>query len=591
MDKASGVYLTLTDKSFISGGTSAAKYVIPMRTMKGQLGLNRVTANTLEDVLGYDLSYNSNYYGLRQILETVSYVDVFRINQQAKLANAYFETVTGEKQSEVDADTFDDITSKSPAPVFAAGALTPGDAETLAVKLSPAEVNMTVINNNANVTESQVIDIEDCNKNEKKTVDNKEVLGGITVYNSTDDILVGVIIYNDTSTKYECHKVVDGEILDDVIGEVVFTDNAAEITLTAPFSKDSFWNIHTIPSTIENWVLTVGVYNASDETYKIKETYDFSVNSESPDYWGKLSFGDVQISIKDPSGTLSNPDSELREWFTLDSGSNGLNEIIPADVDVSLLDTCDANIMLMNGLTDNKLVNRFANKCITKKIHLFADAPAYTSYIDTEMWAKNVVRSEYVVIGARPDQQEMDDGSIFYVYPSVCYAQIFANMYDNYGNLNYPPAGPTYGTTASTNLLNTDYDMYMDELKTNRINHQITNNLGTMMWEQRTTYSLNSDLSYIAPVFILDTLSQELVNFERNFNFRYMTADDLLNQQSGLNTILKNYQDAGFLYDYTLKVPSFAEAQAAGRTLNIHVSVSVMKDSEVINIDLVLTNS
>jgi hypothetical protein len=196
MDKASGVYLTLTDKSFISGGTSAVKYVIPMRTMKGELGLNRVTANTLEQKLGYDLSYNSNYYGLKQILESVSYVDVFRINQQAKLANAYFETVTGDKQTEIDAETFDDITTKSPAPVFAAAALTPGEAETLALKLTPAESSMTVINNNANVTNPQIIEIEDCNTQEKRTIDDTEIMSGITVYNSTDDILVAVIVYN-----------------------------------------------------------------------------------------------------------------------------------------------------------------------------------------------------------------------------------------------------------------------------------------------------------------------------------------------------------------------------------------------------------
>ena len=39
------------------------------------------------------------------------------------------------------------------------------------------------------------------------------------------------------------------------------------------------------------------------------------------------------------------------------------------------------------------------------------------------------------------------------------------------------------------------------------------------------------------------------------------------------------------------KVPNVQEAQASGRTLNIMIKVQVMKDSEVINIDLQLTNN
>ena len=112
-----------------------------------------------------------------------------------------------------------------------------------------------------------------------------------------------------------------------------------------------------------------------------------------------------------------------------------------------------------------------------------------------------------------------------------------------------------------------------------------------MMWEQRTTYGMDTDFSYIAPVFIIDELAVKIVDYERNFNFRYMNEVDLAVQKSGLIQILNSYIDRGFLYSYSLKVPSEREAQESGRTLNIKIKVQVAKDSEVINIDLEVTNN
>ena len=89
-DKESGVYLTITDNSFETPGVSAMVPLVVMTTTKGQLGLNNVNANNFKNILGYDLKYNPNYYGLNSILQSVSYAYVWRINQGAKLANAYF---------------------------------------------------------------------------------------------------------------------------------------------------------------------------------------------------------------------------------------------------------------------------------------------------------------------------------------------------------------------------------------------------------------------------------------------------------------------------------------------------------------------
>ena len=111
------------------------------------------------------------------------------------------------------------------------------------------------------------------------------------------------------------------------------------------------------------------------------------------------------------------------------------------------------------------------------------------------------------------------------------------------------------------------------------------------MWEQRTTYALNSDLSYIAPVFIVDDLRQRLFDFEELFTFRYMSPIDLMNQESGIRSILDEFVTNGFLYTYDLHVPSYAEAQKAGRTLNIEIGIYIAKDSEVININITLNNA
>ena len=111
------------------------------------------------------------------------------------------------------------------------------------------------------------------------------------------------------------------------------------------------------------------------------------------------------------------------------------------------------------------------------------------------------------------------------------------------------------------------------------------------MWEQRTTYALDTDLSYIAPVFIVDAVAEDVVTFEQQFNFRYMTPTDILNQDSGLNSILQDYVDKGFLFSYKVNMPTYEEAQRAGRTLVIPIEIVITKDAEVIEINLILNNA
>ena len=70
-----------------------------------------------------------------------------------------------------------------------------------------------------------------------------------------------------------------------------------------------------------------------------------------------------------------------------------------------------------------------------------------------------------------------------------------------------------------------------------------------------------------------------------------MTPTDILNQDSGLTSILQDYVDRGFLYSFNLHMPTYKEAQKAGRTLVIPIEIVIMKDAEVIEINLILNNA
>ena len=702
MDTASGVYLHITDSSFITGGASSLITVIPMITVKGKIGLNDVSATTFKDILGYDLSYNSNYDGLSRILEQVSHAYVWRLNQNAKLANAYFASTTSEKEFNPDAETFEDVTRIEPAPILSIAHKDVGDWETAAVRFVPTDDVDTITNENATSGTPQIINLENINVNEKRELFGEEVFGGCVFYNSSDNSVVG-IIKKDFNDLWKVYRVVDGEIIDDIletdtvntnawtdgtkiyngsleemsepqgdkgtevelgkirlasssgkyyqdiheegqdsawyevlrltpseiltnnvaeedsdiiaeltaatditisyvqysysttsikevraIGSVEINENNLNIILTRTMSTDTYWSVHTLPATLVNWTL---VYATSDgRNYSIKGSYDFSFDVESDIYIDNVDFGDIQISA-----TQSFPSTwtTIREYITLEGGSNGDKALSAVDIDTTQLDECPTrpNVVLMNGLTDFRVVNRLGNKCHKDKIHLFADIPAYSSYADAYAWSKKILQSEYVAIAARPDQELDSKKKTYYVYPSVNYAKIFANMLSNFGSLCYPPAGATYGAITANDLLKCDYANFANEMKTYRMNWQLSDANGTVMWEQRTTYSLNTDLSYIAPVFIVDDLSDQLISYERIFNFRYTSKTDLLNQESGITDILDGFVNKGFISRYVLNIPSYEEAQKAGRTLTIKIGVAIAKDSEVINIELELLSA
>ena len=166
-----------------------------MTTVKGKIGLNDVSATTFKDILGYDLSYNSNYDGLSRILEQVSHAYVWRLNQGAKMANAYFADTSSDKEYNPDAESFEDITKIEPAPLLAIAHKDVGDWETAAIKFTPTDNVDTLVNENATAGIPQIINLEDINTTEVKKF-------SVVVYSTTVLIIQSLVSLKRTSMTF-----------------------------------------------------------------------------------------------------------------------------------------------------------------------------------------------------------------------------------------------------------------------------------------------------------------------------------------------------------------------------------------------------
>jgi hypothetical protein len=347
--------------------------------------------------------------------------------------------------------------------------------------------------------------------------------------------------------------------------------------------------------------------------YKVVESKVFSFNEEDDNYWGKVNLSNISFGFK--AGALGLPNGVVNSKVVLEGGGNGdgiesltVDGLLPL---LSALDESGANVIVGNGFSKAPgLCSELIRAGEKLNMSVFIDVPDLTSPTEEDLssdmvfnendevlkaqhcvsWTEGLYRSEFGQVVANPDVVSTSVGDV-YVWPSVSLFIIYANMFRLYGHVRYPPAGYSYGGISVSELLKSDFHLYKDELKTARINYQMVGSGGPVMWEQRTLYGLDSDLSYASTVFILRDLRLRLINFMVNFNFRFMTPMELLNIQSGLDSILQGFKRSNFLVNYTLTVPSYAEAQAAGRELDIYISVSVISDAEVINLRVTLENA
>jgi hypothetical protein len=348
--------------------------------------------------------------------------------------------------------------------------------------------------------------------------------------------------------------------------------------------------------------------------YSVVESKIFSFDKAAGNYWKKVSFSDLVFWFKTVSGAESFPTGfSFNTWVVLGEGDNG-SAVGSLTVDqlntriASALDGSEATVMVGNGFSAvPDVCSALVRAGESKRISVFIDVPDLTSSpadmeftenddtLKTELcneWADLIVTSEYCQLVAVPDIVETSVGDV-YIWPSVSLFKIYARMYSNFSHTRYPPAGYSYGNLSVSNLMESDFHAGSnpDLLKTHRVNYQMRGSRGPVMWEYRTKYGLDSDLSYASTVFILRDLRALLVDFMANFNFRFATPMDLLNIKSGLDVILGSFKNDYFLVNYTLTVPSYEEAQAAGRELDIGIAVSVVNSMDVINLRVVLENA
>lgn len=563
--RASGVYWELTDSSVKTPGSSGMVGVVAMMTTKGSTtALNTVTADNCEDVIGYNLGYNGDYLGLSRILNVVPSIQVMRLNHGATVANIYDSSNAVASYAGLhEGESLEEL-----ATTFAVQMKTPGNPGDYYVKILPVASSQSV-NVPEPVSGSYTFALANELDLTRRPVNYNGVLYALAIYNETREVLVGL-----AGTDGKVYSVVDGEITETQIGTA--TRNSLTLDATAYTPTGSFIEV-------DGFVLSTKYYKlyhaTSDDgvNFSQKAVYEFSLNSENSLYYEGVDFVDFTLLVKN---TTSFKYSLVENYTLLQNGTNGT---LPSahQLDFTALSKSGANVCLLMNILDVDFINAFAQKCESLFVTLLHSTPPYKKYAEVANWGKTLYATNFRQGYWIPEVVETEVGTI-YIAPSVNAYILYAQMNSSLGSMNYPAAGYSYGRINVNTLLETDYALYRDQLKTNKINYQMIGPQGPVMWEQRTGYAKESDLTYANTTFILRDLRERLIDYGYNYNFVYTTPRMLNAFTQGIRTILQDMKDEGFIAKFSLHVPSFEEAQAAGRTLTVSVGVAITQDSEEI---------
>jgi hypothetical protein len=373
-----------------------------------------------------------------------------------------------------------------------------------------------------------------------------------------------------------------------IVGDVGIDISSASFTITQPLEAGNDVAIMSYSSSPVTYKLLYAKDN--EGTWEVQNNYTFSLTPEDDNYYKKISMDDLAVEFK---GDAIADTFDYGTYLSLDNGDAGS---VPLTVDyldlVGLLDDSNANVAVLNGLTqDQGIISIFGEKFKDKRCTFLVDAPPFARWADLKLWQSTLApATEYMQLYAVPDQTELENGNIAFIWPSVYAFNVYANMQGTYNSINYVPAGYPNGAIGATDLLKTDYHLHTDELKQLKVNYLRVGTQGPVIWEQKTRYPKLSDLSYAHTVAILRDLQQRLVAYMEGFLFQFTSPENLLIMQTGLQMILDNMVANRFLATYLLVVPSFEEAQRAGKVLDIKIQVAVMQDSEVINLNIILRN-
>lgn len=581
--KAAGVYYYLSDNSFRALGSTSLELIVPMLTVKGSLTeLNRVTALDYDQIIGDNVAYNGNYLGLKKLVDSVAYVNVMRINAGAVVANLY-----------------DDASGLTTYNKLEVGQSLEETAKTFWFNLNFAGYDIDHYVSCVMREQEQVCPIP-----VKDLADSKWKVTFTTPVKLTPQVIdlgtakVAALVCTGVD-KTPIYCVVGSEI------KTVDTDPAAGYTIggtvvgTATETGLEFSD-DIIISKFTGTDFTLK-YLASDTEFTIKHAtsvdgvmfslvgeYPVSLDPDSPVYFSKVDMGELEFGVVEGQ----TPNFALIEEYTLlQSGSNG-HAPTAGEIDFTAFNKSLANVVIMNGVNDLAVINAFAVQAEKKLKYVFAGAPPLHTYDAVAEWAKNLYGTEYMSLHWVSSIEDTPAGPV-YVCPSVNCGIIMANMIASFGTLNYPPAGYTYGNIVVSRLMETDAELFADQLKENKINWQRNGPKGPVMWEQRTRYARETSLSSINAIFVLREMRERLIEFASGFNFRILAAADLLVFDKGLRAILDSIRAEGFITEYDLYVPTFLEQQASAdpTTLVVRIQVAVTAVTEVIEFQVSLQNT
>jgi hypothetical protein len=546
--RGSGSYLQLIDESFTSFSQIAASCIVPMRTKKGQ-AVETVTLDNYKDVVGYDLDFNNSYLGLTVLLQTLSQVTVFRLmHDDTYYGNAWFLVDGTPSADTLITDPYSLAISHPTASVLV-WMNSAGDWADVAVSIDQVvtEAAATASLTGDGVADSIVMDDVGFGYSSLPQISfvGGGGVGATAVATLTNGSITGITVTN-AGSGYTTPPtvVITGGLAATVGSRQVTTYFANALAQYIPIATGIYVQFDTTASDF------VEIVNLGEITIQVLSTPSFlDLGMTSPEVLSGQSDGTAPTSLDLDFSPLQ---SDTTNLFVCANGQ--------------------INVGIWSAIVQwVEQTNRFALGDVSN-LDTAAAAVAYKSnYYATEfstyMWGCD----NYTV-----------DGKGYVVFPSVYLMIDYAKMINSTGYPCYPPAGRRFGSVAMNNPVATDYASNAQYLKVNKLNYIKQTGSGRMIWEQRTNYASESDLSYDNAVLSYIVTSSTCKTFIDNLTFTLIDQGviDLLN--TGLNKILSDLRDLGFIWSYKVIVPTLASIQLAGngRFLNINIPVQFAQDLE-----------
>lgn len=607
--------------------------------------LTTVTGQNFKEKVGYDLAFNSNYLGLSQLLNAVSRVEVMRINKDPKYGNvvifadgSYYQT-----DDVVDFDALTAVqclrdASKSTAAAAFSGSVAetvkPGSLKIVVAGVVWAhdngaggivgdtghlDITGTVNYTTGEVTVNFAAGYTSGTLGfQVQYIHNTDVALVIAMESpgDWDKLAIKVARYFETYENFATtgslnftlsDLVLEGSgtyRLEDVTGAVLATSGApvahvAPITGTGITGSINFttgavsltFDPGTFPAAGFPKLLkhrynrldafySLEVYRRVEvgvtTTYQLLESKRISLDASLEDFVEEVEFDNIIVNAVGALSVMKVGDPTPIDLLYGDNGSMPSS----AELDFTGIVPSQFSVICTNGIIGASMISEFVKFGVKYGKPVLWDIPNVKTFIAAKQYHDSVLASEmqmgywicdYRTVGTKK----------YAVYPSIKAALALANMFRKTGYLNYPLAGYDYAAVDAEELLETDADLYPAELKLAKINYISRRSAGPVIWEHRTGYAFESDLSYGSTVFTHLALASRCKAFVDNFPFKFITADLLILLRSGLEQAIQDYVQKNFIWSGEVVVPSFDEVKKNGaREMDLYINVKYAEDGQ-----------